>query len=229
MEGLSLTTAARIPRRTPVEVLSGVASGVVQGIEGDFAMLERARPGVRVWTCNQTAVVLGVSRDVSIEVDEQECARRSVAIVRRASGGGTVVIGPGTMQYAFVIPHPPGEEPPSLGAVRRMCNDTVVRALGRSGVTGTVDTDASGDLRVADRKIGGLALRRQRDATLLHGTLLVEPDLEMISAVLRHPVREPEWRRGRPHRSFLAAIGCLDRETFARALQQSRVEGASTG
>jgi lipoate-protein ligase A len=227
VEGQDLSTAARVPRRTPVEILSGVAAGVVHGIEGDFAMLERARPGVRVWTCNQTAVVLGVSREVSIEVDEQECTRRSVAIVRRASGGGSVVIGPGTMQYAFVIPHVPGEEPPSLGAVRRTCNDAVVRALGRSGVAETIDADASGDLRIADRKIGGLALRRHRDATLLHGTLLVEPDLEMISAVLRHPVREPEWRRGRPHRAFLAAIGPIDRETFARALEQSRAEATS--
>ncbi len=224
MEGQGLSTAARIPRRTPVEVLSGVASGVVQGIEGDFAMLERARPGVRVWSCNQSAVVLGVSRIVSIEVDEQECARRSVAIVRRASGGGTVVIGPGTVQYAFVVAHDAGKEPPSLGSVRSTCNGAVVRALGEAGVREPVDSDASGDLRIADRKVGGLALRRHRDATLLHGTLLVEPDLEMISAVLRHPVREPVWRRGRPHREFLAAIGGLDREAFARALEQARGE-----
>lgn len=219
-----MTTAARIPRRTPVEVLSGRAAGVVHGIEGDFAMLDRARPGVRVWTCNQSAVVLGVSRSVSLEVHEQECARRGVAIVRRASGGGTVVVGPGTVQYAFVFPHEAGREPPSLGEVRQRCNTAVVRALAEAGVTEPVGTDRSGDLHIDDRKVGGLALRRQRDATLLHGTLLVQPDLEMIAAVLRHPLREPEWRRGRPHAEFLRALGAIDREAFARALEQARAE-----
>jgi lipoate-protein ligase A len=224
VEGQRLSTAARIPRRTPVEVLAGDAAGVVKGIEGDFAMLERARPGVRVWTCNQSAVVLGVSRVVSIEVDEQECARRGVAIVRRASGGGTVVVGPGTVQYAFVVSHESAAEPPSLGAVRRTCNLAVVRALTEAGVRAEIDSDASGDLRIDDRKVGGLALRRHRDATLLHGTLLVEPDFETICCVLRHPVREPEWRRGRPHREFLSAIGPLDGEGFARALEKARGE-----
>ena len=31
-------------------------------------------------------------------------------------------------------------------------------------------------------------------------------DLDLISAVLRHPAREPEWRSGRSHRAFLASL-----------------------
>jgi lipoate-protein ligase A len=229
VEGLTATSAARIPRRTPAEVLFGAASVVVRGIEGDFAMLDRARPGVRVWTCDQAAVVLGVSRDLAVEVDTQECARRGVAAVRRASGGGTVVVGPGTVQYALVIPHVAGAEPPSLDAVRIACNRAVVRALARCGIADRIDEDASGDLRTGDRKIGGLALRRHREATLLHGTLLAEADLDLICAVLRHPAREPEWRRGRPHGAFLAKIGAFDTRSFARELELARGEQVKDG
>ncbi|MFN2427221.1 MAG: biotin/lipoate A/B protein ligase family protein [Candidatus Binatia bacterium] len=209
--------------RAPVEVLFGEAAGAVRGIEDDFAMLEAARPcarpSARVWECTETAVVLGVSRDLASEIDEVECAKQRVAVLRRASGGGTVVIGPGTLQYAIAFPHAAGAEPPSIDAVKRLCSRLVAGALAASGIEADVDSDASGDLHVAARKVAGVSLRRRRDATLLHGTLLIDADLARIAALLRHPAREPAWRQGRPHLAFLANLGPFDRDVFLRSLQ----------
>jgi len=42
---------------------------------------------------------------------------------------------------------------------------------------------------------------------LYHGTLLDAFDLDLISRVLRHPPREPGYRDGRPHATFLANLG----------------------
>jgi lipoate-protein ligase A len=67
--------------------------------------------------------------------------------------------------------------------------------------------------------VGGLALRRHRHATLLHGTLLVDADLEQIAALLKHPVLEPKWRQGRSHLAFLANLGRLDVAAFTNALK----------
>jgi lipoate-protein ligase A len=186
-------------------------------------MLERARDqgAVRVWTCDQAAVVLGVSRPLGGEVDEAECDRRAVAVLRRASGGGTVVIGPGTLQYAFALPHPAGAEAVSIDRIKRFCNRAVRDALASSGVGAEIGSDVSGDLHVDLRKVGGIALRRHRHATLLHGTLLVDADLDLIAAVLRHPEREPAWRQGRPHGAFLANLGYFDTDAFERELQLS--------
>ncbi len=207
----------RFPR-APVEVLCGDGGDAAAGVEADFAMLGRAEAAAGVWTCRTTAVVLGASRDRAAEVHDEECARRGVAVLRRASGGGTVVIGPGTLQYAMVLPHPPGKEPPTITAVQRTCNAIVRQALARAGAPAAVSSDDSGDLVAGDRKVGGLALRRRREATLLHGTLLVDADLELVASLLRHPQREPAWRRGRPHREFLANLGFFQERVFARAL-----------
>lgn len=204
--------------RPAVEVLLGEASEAVAGIQRDFAMLDDARATTRVWTCRDTAVVLGVSRAFEAEVHEAACRRHGVAVLRRASGGGTVVIGPGTVQYAFAILHPQDAEPPSLDAVKRACNDAVRRALAAAGVDSSLETDPSGDLRAGDRKVGGLALRRRRQATLLHGTLLADADLARIAEVLRHPEREPAWRRRRGHLDFLGGLGRFDVDAFAAAL-----------
>lgn len=207
-----------IPSRAPVEVLHGDAADAARGIEGDFALLDEGRAAARTWTCTSTAVVLGVGRAAADDVDEGECRARGVALLRRASGGGTVVIGPGTLQYALVLPHAPGREPPSLGEVKRLCNESVRRALLACGAA-DVEAEPCGDLRVGDRKVGGTALRRHRDATMLHGTLLLEPDLAMVAALLRHPSREPAWRQGRSHLAFLAGLGPVGEASFAEALR----------
>ena len=55
--------------------------------------------------------------------------------------------------------------------------------------------------------MSGNALRVRRQAVLYHGTLLDSFDLGLVSRVLRHPPREPEYRSGRDHGSFLANLG----------------------
>lgn len=221
MEGRALTSLAPT-RRPAVEVLFGEAPAAVRGIQGDFELLGAARTNARVWTCLEPAVVLGISRDASLEVNADECRRRGVALLRRASGGGTVAIGPGTVQYAIVFRHGDAE-PPSIPEAKRRSNELVRAALAHTGVDASLDLEPTGDLRLGDRKAGGLALRRNRDATLVHGTLLASADLSLVCAVLRHPASEPAWRGGRPHGDFLAGLGHVDADAFAEALRHSLV------
>jgi lipoate---protein ligase len=206
--------------RPAVEIVRGNAPTVVAGIEGDFAMLaEPCRQAARVWRCAESAIVLGVSRDADAEIDAPEAAARGMAVLRRASGGGTVVLGPGTLQYAILVPHP--DPAPAIDAIKQACNRAVCEALAASGIDAALESDCSGDLRMGSHKIGGVALRRRREATLLHGTLLVTADLAEIAAVLRHPEREPAWRCGRPHLEFLATLGQFDHDRFESTLHDA--------
>jgi lipoate-protein ligase A len=76
-------------------------------------------------------------------------------------------------------------------------------------------------LLVGDRKVGGLAIKRGREAMMLHGTLLVAADIAMVSSLLRHPLREPPYRRGRAHGEFLTNLGALDRSALERRVTSS--------
>jgi lipoate-protein ligase A len=215
--------------RAPAVLLSGSAPEIVAGIEGDFALLSASRADVRVWSSAQAAVVLGASRDVAAEVDEAACKRLGVAVVRRASGGGTVFVGPGTLQYAIAVPHPAGAEPPSLTQFRRISNEAVLAALAGAAVAMQLRQDDCGDLRAGDRKVAGFAMRRIRQATMLHGTLLVQVDLDVVASVLRHPAREPDWRRGRSHAEFIANLGPVDASAFEAKLREYAMRFASPG
>jgi lipoate-protein ligase A len=63
-------------------------------------------------------------------------------------------------------------------------------------------------------------LRVRRGAVLYHGTLLDEFDLDLVSRLLRHPPREPDYRAGRDHASFLANLA-LGRTALDEAVRQA--------
>lgn len=209
-------------RRAPAEVLLGSADEVLRGIESDFALLDAVEGGgpasVHVWTSATSAVVLGVSLDAEQEADLDACRERGVAVVRRASGGGAVVVGPGTVQVAFAFPHAISPLLATIEGTKRYCAGLMIEALGRAGCNASLEVDRSGDLRHEDRKVAGVALARRRSASLLHATLLVEADLALLGAVLRHPAREPDYRGGRRHEDFVANVGRVNVGEFGAGL-----------
>lgn len=182
----------------------------------DEALLEEAHEGlatatvVRTWMAREPVVVVGSSSRVEEEVDLAACRGEGVRVVRRPSGGLTVVVGPGCLMWSVVEPHPAGA-PPIERIHARMLDPlaaTLARALDRPG---GVSRRGSSDLVVGDahsgRKVSGNALRVRRHGVLYHGTLLDDFDIDLVERILRHPPREPDYRARRPHREFLANLG----------------------
>jgi lipoate-protein ligase A len=186
----------------------------------DLAMLDAVeaggRPAFRTWATELATVVVGRGVRIPEEVDETFCREAGIPIVRRPSGGRSVLIGPGTLQYTFVLPISLAQDLASIPGTKRLCNRLLIAALAHAAVrtSKTIVEDASGDLVVGGRKFAGVALRRRRNAVLLHGTLLLDADVELIARALHHPVREPAYRAGRGHTDFLANFGAVDEPMF---------------
>jgi lipoate-protein ligase A len=195
----------------------------------DEALLEEAHAGrltgpvVRTWMAAEPTVVVGSSSRIDEEVDRAACEQAGARIVRRPSGGLTVVLGPGCVMWSVVAPLP-AESPPPIARLHAALLDPLAAALVAAGRP--VVRRGSSDLAVRDadgeRKVSGNALRVRRGAVLYHGTLLDAFDLDLVSQLLRHPPREPDYRAGRDHASFLAnlalgraAIDAAVREAFA--------------
>ena len=186
---------------------------LVEQLALDEALLEEAHEGrrtatvVRTWMAAEPAVVLGSSSRAAEELDLAACAAHGVRVLRRPSGGLSVVLGPGCLMWSVVTHHPAG--PPSIDALHAAMLDPLaaaLRAAGRDvvrcGASDLAVTHAAGPL-----KISGNALRVRRHGVLYHGTLLDAFDLDLIGRVLRHPPREPEYRAGRGHRAFVTNLG----------------------
>lgn len=172
----------------------------------DEALLVEADEGragavLRFWDSPRFAVVLGASRRLGGDVRVDACQEDGVPIVRRSSGGGTVVIGPGALNVTVILPN---SAAPGLSAVdiaHRYVLDRIAEALQASDRA--VAVEGSGDLTVSGRKFGGSAQRRLRNWFLVHCTILHAFPLERIGRYLAVPLRQPAYRAGRTHQDFL--------------------------
>jgi len=203
----------RFEPRTPADWLPATCDGVTENLALDEALLEEAHEGlvehavVRTWMADEPTVVLGSSSRAEDEVDLESCRRLGVRVLRRPSGGLTVVLGPGCLMWTVVVHQPAG--PPPIELIHGAILDPLVAALRTAGAP--VTRLGSSDLAIgpgpAARKVSGNALRVRRHGVLYHGTLLDAFDLDVIGRVLRHPPREPAYRAGRSHGAFLANLG----------------------
>jgi lipoate-protein ligase A len=157
---------------------------------------------VRVWESPAYAVVLGRSGVVSRDVNADACAADGVAIVRRDSGGGAVVLGPGCLSYSLVLSLDRRPELRDVRASYRQILGWLVRALNVPGLEVRGETD----LAIAGRKVSGNAQRRGARALLHHGTLLYRFDASVAERYLKEPARRPEYRGARRHADFLGGL-----------------------
>jgi lipoate-protein ligase A len=58
---------------------------------------------LHLWESPRYSVVLGHSGQAEREVDLTACDRDGVPVIRRSSGGGTVLVGPGCLNYALLL------------------------------------------------------------------------------------------------------------------------------
>jgi lipoate-protein ligase A len=183
----------------------------------DFLSLDEVEAGgpaaFRTWRCETVAIVMGRSQTADREVHGATCAAEAVMIHRRASGGGAVVVGPGTLQYALAVPFEAHPSLRDIGQAKLLWNEILIGALPQHL---ELETEPSGDLLHNDRKVSGLALRRRRRGLLIHGTILETADLSQIARLLQHPSREPDYRNQRSHLDFLANIGRLEVQQLER-------------
>ncbi len=171
----------------------------------DEALLLHAEAGeggevLRLWEWPRPAVVLGAGCRLADDVDEAACRTDGVPVLRRSSGGGTVLLGAGCLLYTLVLD---GERAPELAGIRSSYAYILSRVAAAFPEAGGVEQAGTSDLAAAGRKFSGNAQQRKRRFLLHHGTLLYAFDLSRVGRYLRPPPRQPEYRAGRDHAAFL--------------------------
>jgi len=157
---------------------------------------------LRFWEPAECFVVAGFSNEVAREVNLAACRQAGVGVFRRCSGGGTVLQGPGCLNYSLMLNiegHPDLET--ITGANRHIMERQ--RAALAGLVRAPVEINGCTDLAIGRLKFSGNAQRRKRRALLFHGTFLLRFDLGLMDQYLLMPSRQPEYRAGRPHDRFL--------------------------
>ncbi len=159
-------------------------------------------PRVRVARVANRSVVIGKGSKPEAELNLDACIQDKVPVLKRHGGGCSVVLDPGNLIVSLVLPvREFRKHRKHFSQITRWLID----GLESVGVEG-VYHDGISDLVFEDRKIGGSCLYCARDLLYYTSTLLVDPDLDRVSRYLKHPPREPGYRRGRPHGEFMGAL-----------------------
>ncbi len=171
----------------------------------DYAEANEDHPELlRLWEPNQTMVVLGRSSPVEIETNRSYCEANQIEIIRRCSGGQTIVTGPGCLMYAVLLDYRRRPELRMLDRAHEFVIGKMKTAIQTLGIP--VRMKGTSDLTFQGRKFSGNALRCKRNWLIYHGTLLCDFDLNLIAKCLGKPIREPDYREGRSHLEFLTQL-----------------------
>ncbi|MBI4431950.1 MAG: hypothetical protein HY592_00495 [Candidatus Omnitrophica bacterium] len=155
---------------------------------------------------SRSSVISSEARNLSFKTGflaslEMTKGNTTLSILRRCSGGGTVVQGPGCLNYALILKIQ-GNVTQTNRAVMEKHREALEKIMRRE-----VTVEGHTDLVVDSLKFSGNAQRRKKTHLLFHGTFLLNFDLTRIEKTLTIPEKQPAYRKNRPHKDFLTNIG----------------------
>jgi lipoate---protein ligase len=188
----------------------------------DEALIElfeagRATDGLlRIWEPQNHFVVLGHSNRIHSEVDVAACESARISIFRRLSGGGTVMQGPGCLNYSLILRN--GVDIPiGIAEAFRFVLEHHKQCIQKL-IEHRVEIAGTSDLVVNAQKFSGNAQYRKRWFTLVHGTFLLNLDPAIVARCLRLPLTQPAYRQNRSHGCFMRNLD-LDPTNVCQALR----------
>jgi lipoate-protein ligase A len=190
----------------------------------DEALLDAAEAGtgdevLRFWESRELFVVVGYANKVAAEVNVAVCEARGIPVLRRCSGGGTVVQGPGCLNYTLVLQITADGTLHNIGIANQFIMRQNRAAL-ETVVKRPVAVRGHTDLTIGDRKFSGNSQRRRKHFLLFHGTFLLNFDLAFVSELLPMPSKQPDYREHRAHTDFLMNLN-ISAEKVKAALRRA--------
>ncbi|QDV19876.1 putative lipoate-protein ligase A [Gimesia panareensis] len=158
---------------------------------------------LRIWEVDQYTVIMGSSNQTACNVDLTACRRDQIPVLRRCTGGGTVLLGPGCFIFSLFLRISPEQHLAGIEATTRDILDRIRETLNTRFPAHYIDLQGISDLTIQGRKFSGNSQRWLTRTLLHHGTILYDFDLDRIPRYLTSPEREPEYRSHRNHLEFV--------------------------
>ncbi|MFW6137706.1 MAG: lipoyl protein ligase domain-containing protein [Spirochaetota bacterium] len=155
-----------------------------------------------VFEPEQTQVVLGRACKIENDVFIENCQKDRVPILKRMGGGGSVVLTQGIVVISLA-----GKTPVPFNLAEHMnsVNRSIIRVLESFNIT-NLSIKGTSDIVLRNRKILGSSLYRKKNLVLYQGSLLVKPDMSIFDRYLKHPEKEPAYRKKRKHSCFMTSL-----------------------
>lgn len=204
---------------SPAEILAWEESIALEGVDQGYAW---------AWAPTIPTAVLGLGQEASRELWLKALQRDGIAVIRRSSGGGAVLLAPGVLCCGLIAPPQWCEGLEEIRTSFRVLAQPLVatcRSLGLeadfAGISdiavrrSTPEEWAADSPEVTWVKIAGCAQLRKKKAVLVHASLLVDLDLRLLDRYLPMPSEMPAYRNGRGHTEFCQTLALLLKRRMA--------------
>ena len=188
-----------------IQIDNTLLNDPAKNVEYDQYLLENAKKSelvLRLWEPQQCYVVLGKSNRADQEVHVDRCYQDQIPIIKRCSGGGTVLNDKGMLNFAIVGPQ---QQPfKSIHQCNVGMSTYIKNALQSKNIP--LEIKGTSDITFMGKKCVGNAQKRTLNFYLFHGCILFDTDISKISYYLKHPSKEPAYRQKKSHKDFLCNI-----------------------
>jgi lipoate---protein ligase len=173
----------------------------------DEALLDLCESGacgevLRTWEPARYFVVLGYANKSRAEVNLPFCQANMIPVLRRCTGGGTVLQGPGVLNYTLILRTDPSGPFHNITATNEFVMNRQQAAMATL-LRARVEREGCTDLTIGGLKFCGNAQRRQNRCLIFHGSFLLNLDIGLVEKTLPAPSRQPDYRLNRSHSDFL--------------------------
>jgi len=215
-----------------MKLIDWTLATAAENLACDEALLDWCEKGaaeevLRFWEPRDHFVVVGYANNVATEVNVPACEARGIPVLRRCSGGGTVLQGPGCLNYTLILQIRPNGPTHSISAANQFImernrvaiENLLSRGRGREEAhhsksesrkhKAEIAVCGHTDLTIDGLKFSGNSQRRRRHSLLFHGTFLLDFDIALIEELLSSPSRQPDYRRHRSHEDFLTNLPAM--------------------
>ncbi|CCF55529.1 hypothetical protein KAFR_0A00910 [Kazachstania africana CBS 2517] len=140
--------------------------------------LKATRPNNRLlFYINDKCAVIGKNQNIWQELYVSEAERKGFEILRRFSGGGTVIHDLGNVNYSFIT----SREKFS----RSFFNECIVKWLLESNQDLSISLNSRSDIYFDGKKCSGSAFKIAKGKAYHHGTMLINSKLDSFNGILR--------------------------------------------
>lgn len=154
------------------------------------------------WIPDRKYLILGRSNTAENSLVEELVLSDKIDVYQRPSGGEAVLLSENTLVVSckFKI-----KNVLKTHEYFDKINKKIIKALENQNVKNLYQKGIS-DISINEKKILGSSIYRKSDTVFYHAVINISEDIDNIQKYLKHPRKEPDYRKGRDHKSFVTNL-----------------------